>query len=76
MPPASPANRFGSITLQCIAALILGVIVAQMIPEATGPETVFGSTLRIFVRGWGNFFRLLAVPLTACLVFAAVLAND
>lgn len=68
--------RFTSVTVQCIVALVLGIVVAQLIPDATGPDAAFGSTLRIFVRGWGNFFRLLAVPLTSCLVFAAILSSD
>lgn len=76
MPSASTTNRFGSITMQCIVALVLGIIVAQQMPDATSAESAFGAVLRTFVRGWGNFFRLLAVPLTACLVFAAILSSD
>lgn len=76
MAADNSANRFKSITLQCIAALVLGIVVAQLVPDATAADQVFGSTLRTIARGWGNFFRLLAVPLTACLVFAAILSNE
>lgn len=76
MPPNNTTNRLGSITMQCIAALVLGIVVAQLVPEATSAEAPFGSALRMLSRGWGNFFRLLAVPLTTCLVFAAILSSD
>ncbi|MEP6835160.1 MAG: cation:dicarboxylase symporter family transporter [Gemmatimonas sp.] len=76
MPPENTANRLGSITVQCIAALVLGIVVAHFAPEATSANTLVGNALRTLSRGWGNFFRLLAVPLTACLVFSAVLSGE
>ncbi|MCC6243265.1 MAG: cation:dicarboxylase symporter family transporter [Gemmatimonadaceae bacterium] len=72
----SPNRKLASITLQCVVALVLGVLVAQLAPEATAASTPIGSVLRTLTRGWGNLFRMMAVPLTACLMFGAVLSSD
>ena len=72
----SSNRKLASITVQCVVALVLGVLVAQLAPDATAADTPIGSALRTFTRGWGNLFRLMAVPLTACLMFGAVLSSD
>lgn len=65
-----------SLTTQCVLALLAGLLVAQIWPEAALPDSATGSAMRTLVRGWGNMFRVLSIPLTVALVLGAVLSAD